>query len=83
MLYYSQADKPLKADTPGKEHIHHPRFGHLLKEKMGNLGIMCVLKLREDYRGSSGNIYLDSVNFFVDAFNKKNHASPAIKSPHP
>jgi hypothetical protein len=83
MLYYSQADKPLKANTPGKDHIHHPRFGYLLKEKMDSLGIRCALKLREDYRDSSGNIFLDSVNFFVDVFNKNNHASPTIKSRHP
>ena len=73
MLYYSQADKPLKADTPGKVHIHHPRFGHLLKEKMDGLGITCVLKLQEDYRNSPGNIITDSVNFFVDVFNKESH----------
>jgi acetyl esterase/lipase len=71
MLYYSQADKPLQANTSGKEHIHHPRFGHLLKEKMDRLGILCVLKLREDYRNSPGNIIQGSVNFFVDIFNKK------------
>jgi len=71
MLYYSQADKPLQANTSGKEHIHHPRFGHLLKEKMNRLGIRCVLKLREDYRNSSRNIIQDSVNFFVGVFNKK------------
>lgn len=71
MLYYSQADKPLKADSPGMDHIHHPRFGHLLKEKMDRLGIMCVLKLRKDYRKSAGNFTQDNVNFFVTVFNKK------------
>jgi acetyl esterase len=71
MLYYSQADKPLQANSPGKDHIHHPRFGHLLKEKMDRLGIMCVLKLRKDYRNSSGNFTRDNVNFFVAVFNKK------------
>ena len=80
MLYYSQADKPLKANTPGKEHIHHPRFGHLLKEKMDRLGIMCVLKLREDYRNSSGNITRDNVKFFVDAFKNEESPVPVITS---
>jgi len=69
MLYYSRADKALKVNSRGKEHIHHPRFGHLLKEKMDRLDIMCVLKLREDYRNSSGNLTRDNVNFFIDAFN--------------
>jgi acetyl esterase/lipase len=71
MLYYSQSDKPLQANTSGKEHIHHPRFGHLLKDKMDRLGIRCELKLREDYRGSSGNLIQGSVNFFIDVFNKE------------
>lgn len=72
MLYYSQADKPLKANTLGKEHIHHPRFGNLLKERMDRLDIMCVLKLRENYRNSPGKLVQDNVNFFVGVFNKKN-----------
>lgn len=68
MLYYSQADKPLKPDSHGGEHIHHPRFGHLLKAKMDGLGIQCVMKLREDYKKSPGNMIQDSVDFFVNAF---------------
>jgi acetyl esterase/lipase len=76
MLYYSQAEKPLEANTRGPKYIHHPHFGHLLKENMDRLGIVCVLKLREDYRSSSSNIIQDSVNFFIDVFNKNNHAIP-------
>ena len=83
MLFYSQADKPLKENTPEKEHIHHPRFGHLLKEKMDQLGIRCVLKLRKDYRHSSGTFTQDSVNFFVDIFSKQASPSPAITSRQP
>ena len=69
MLYYSQADTPLEANSPGKEHIHHPRFGYLLKEKMDRLGIKCTLKLREDYLYRFSNLNKDRVDFFVDAFN--------------
>jgi len=69
MLYYSQADVPLRENTPGKEHIHHPAFGHLLKEKMDRLGIQCILKRREDYRNSAGNLIQDSVDFFIKSFN--------------
>ena len=76
LLYYSQAEIPLEANTRGHKHIHHPRFGQLLKEKMDQLVIVCVLKLREDYRNSSSNVIKDSVNFFIDAFNKNNHAFP-------
>ncbi|MDH3948015.1 MAG: alpha/beta hydrolase [Gammaproteobacteria bacterium] len=73
MLYYSQADKPLKENSLGKEYIHHPRFGHLLKEKMDRLGIKCVLKLRKDYLYRFSNLNQDRVNFFLDVFDKKNH----------
>jgi acetyl esterase/lipase len=71
MLYYSQADKPLEANTPGRVHIHHPAFGHLLCERMDRLGIPCVLKLREDYGNPSGMIR-DSVQFFIEAFGNGN-----------
>jgi acetyl esterase/lipase len=71
MLYYSQADKPLKPDSHGGEHIHHPRFGHLLKAKMDRLGIECVMKLRDDYRKGTGNMIQDSVNFLVNAIGGK------------
>jgi acetyl esterase len=68
MLYYPQADTPLPANTPENIHIHHPRFGHLLKEKMDRLGIRCELKLRKDYTNSSRNFIQDNVAFFVDIF---------------
>jgi hypothetical protein len=70
MLYYSQADKPLKVITHGTDYIHHPRFGHLLKEKMDRLGVRCVLKLRKDYLYRFSNLNQDRVDFFVDVFNK-------------
>jgi acetyl esterase/lipase len=47
-LYYGQPDKPLPKNSSGKEHIHHPKFGHYLKEKMDSMGIECTLRLRED-----------------------------------
>jgi acetyl esterase/lipase len=73
MLYYSQADEPVKVVTRGMDYIHHPRFGHLLKEKMDRLGIVCVLKLRGDYLYRFSNLNQDRVNFFLGAFDKKNH----------
>jgi acetyl esterase/lipase len=46
-LYYSQANEPLPRNSSGREHIHHPKFGFHLKEKMDALGIECTLRLRE------------------------------------
>lgn len=49
MMFYPQANKPLPPDSPGKLHIHHPKFGFALKEKMDDAGVPCVLLLREDF----------------------------------
>lgn len=48
MLYYPQANRPLPPDSSGKQHIHHPKFGFALKEKLDKLGVQCKLKLRQD-----------------------------------
>lgn len=49
LLFYSQANEPLPPNSTGSRHIHHPKFGFVLKEKMDKLKIECVLKLRKDY----------------------------------
>lgn len=49
MLFYPQANTPLPKNSSGREHIHHPKFGFVLKEKLDKLGVECVLKLRKDY----------------------------------
>lgn len=46
-LYYSQANEPLPKNSTPQQHIHHPKFGVVLKEKMDELGIECTLCLRE------------------------------------
>jgi hypothetical protein len=47
-LYYPQPNDPLPENSPGKLHIHHPKFGIVLKEKMDALGIECVLKIEDE-----------------------------------
>jgi len=49
MLFYSQANKPLQPNSTGGQHIHHPKFGVVLKEKLDSLGIDCVVLFREDH----------------------------------
>jgi len=49
MLFYPQKNDPLPPNSPGGDHIHHPKFGFVLKEKLDTLGVECVLLLREDY----------------------------------
>ena len=76
MLYYPQPNTPLPKNSSGARHIHHPKFGIVLKEKMDKLPIKCVLKIRK--RGEpyvAGPSRLDAyVEFFRECF-----AAPAAK----
>ncbi len=47
-LYYA-ADLTGQPPPPGQQAIHHPRFGVLLKERMDQLGIECILRTPKDY----------------------------------
>ncbi|MFP6874346.1 MAG: alpha/beta hydrolase fold domain-containing protein [Verrucomicrobiales bacterium] len=49
MAYYNQANEDLPPNSSGREHIHHPKFGIILKEKMKKAGLECQLLLKEDY----------------------------------
>ena len=64
LAYYPQANQPLPPNSSGKQHIHHPKFGLLLKKTLDALGIECVLRLREDCPG--GPPIDEYVKFFFD-----------------
>jgi len=49
MLFYPQPNTPLPPNSDGRQHIHHPKFGMVLKQKLDKLGVECVLKFREDH----------------------------------
>jgi acetyl esterase len=49
LVFYSQRNDPLPPNSSGEQHIHHPKFGFLLKEKADKLGVSCELILREDH----------------------------------
>jgi acetyl esterase/lipase len=49
LLFYPQANEPLPPNSSGEQHIHHPKFGFMLKEKLDQLGVQCVVLLREQY----------------------------------
>ena len=49
LVYFSQKNDPLPANSSGEEHIHHPKFGFALKEKADRLGVECKVLLREDH----------------------------------
>lgn len=71
MLYYPQANEPLPDNPPGNLYIHHPKFGFMMKEKLDQLGVECVLKLREDYATSPGGGRKDPVDDYVKFFVEK------------
>ena len=73
MLYYPQPNKPLPPNSRGGQHIHHPKFGFVLKAKLDKLGVECVLKLREDY--PRGGPIGDCVKFFFEKL--------GVKAPRP
>ena len=54
MLFYPQPNTPLPKNSSGGQHIHHPEFGIVLKEKMDELGVPCTLKFNTDYDGPGG-----------------------------
>jgi acetyl esterase/lipase len=70
-LFYPQANEPLPSNSTPERHIHHPKFGFLLKEKTDKLGLQVVLKLREDYKTGGRNspqIIEDQVDWVLKHF---------------
>ncbi len=49
LFFFNQRNDPLPPNSTGREHIHHPKFGFLLKEKADKLAVECTLLLREQY----------------------------------
>ena len=38
----------MTSDLDANAGIHHPKFGQILKERMDELGVECVVRFRED-----------------------------------
>jgi acetyl esterase/lipase len=68
LLFYPQPNLPLPPNSSGKQHIHHPKFGFVLKERLDQLGVECVVKLGQEYRGEQVQVLPvdDYVDFFFD-----------------
>jgi hypothetical protein len=54
VMFYSEPDAPLPADAKPGQGIHHPKFGHILKEKMDALGIESVYRHAQDGKQPQG-----------------------------
>ena len=77
LLFYSQPDTPLPPNSSGHLHIHHPKFGKVLKEKLDSLGVECIVKLRKDYKGTRPEN--DYAKFFFRHFGLKPNDAPQRK----
>jgi acetyl esterase/lipase len=67
-LFYSEPKGPLPPDAQPGQGIHHPKFGEALKEKMDPLGIECIVRHRDDYKGkpdAANTMNREMVAFFV------------------
>ena len=57
-MYYDQAEDALPPEATSAQGIHHPKFGHMLKEKMDALGIECLYRNKNDGQQPPGNVAL-------------------------
>lgn len=48
-LFYRRTNAPMTPDLSSGHGIHHPRFGHLLRERMAPLGLECIVRSRDDF----------------------------------
>lgn len=69
-LYYSAPHKPITLEMPQGDRVHNPAFGFYLKEKMDQVGVECVLRLKENYRNPPVEMNREMVRFFVAHFTK-------------
>jgi acetyl esterase len=53
-MFYAEPDEPLSNDSAPGTGIHHPKFGHILKEKMDGLGIEAVYRHAKDGKSPDG-----------------------------
>ena len=68
ILFYSEPNAPLPPAARPGEGIHHPRFGAALKAMLDPLGVECILRHNDDYRGQEHPeqaMYQDLVVFFA------------------
>jgi acetyl esterase/lipase len=68
ILFYSEPTASLPENVRPGQGIHHPRFGAALKALLDPLGVECIVRHSEEYRGREHPdqaMYADLVEFFV------------------
>ena len=64
-LFYNEPKGPLPKNAAPGQGIHHPNFGTALKEKMDPLGIECVVRHTDDFKGKGAALPQELVAFLV------------------
>jgi acetyl esterase/lipase len=72
-LFYNEPKGPLPENARPGQGIHHPNFGTYLKEKLDPLGVECVVRHQDDYRGKNvqAELHREMVEFFQKCFGGK------------
>ncbi|MHC4077932.1 MAG: alpha/beta hydrolase fold domain-containing protein [Planctomycetota bacterium] len=66
LFFFSQRNLPLRENNTGRQHIHHPKFGIVMKAKLDKLGVECTILFRKDHpRGMPVDKF---VAFFLEKF---------------
>lgn len=73
-MYYRRPNEPLPPNNTGNQHIHHPKLGIVLKEKLDKLGVECIIKFSKDY--PDGQPYDEYVKFFREKFGMLERTDP-------
>lgn len=67
-MWYNEADGPMPANARPGQGIHHPKFGHMLKREMEELGIESHYRHAKD---GGPNLHVDMFQFFLKQFGMK------------
>ena len=68
ILFYSEPNAPFPPRPSRERVMHHPRFGAALKVLLDPLGVECILRHNDDYRGQEhpeDAMHHDLVEFFA------------------
>jgi len=69
LMFYSEAKGPLPPDAKPGQGIHHIKFGEALKTKLDPLGVECIVRHSDDYKGKPpGQQPTDMMNFLKRHF---------------
>ena len=70
-MWYSIPNGPITADTSLTDRIHHPKFGNLLKAKLEQYGIECIVRYGDEFEGETKDEKMANMDPTMVAFFRK------------